>query len=221
MSDPYAARRDEMVDRQIAARDVTDPLVLAAMRRVPRHVFVPDAEQDAAYEDRPLRIGEGQTISQPYIVAHMTEALLLRGGERVLEIGTGSGYAAAVLAEIAADVISVERLARLAAGARATLARAGYGRVQVVVGDGTLGWPEAAPYDAIVVAAGGPSVPASLREQLTPGGRLVLPVGAELHGQSLMRITRAHDGADREEELSLVSFVPLIGAEGWQNDPRG
>jgi protein-L-isoaspartate(D-aspartate) O-methyltransferase len=139
----------------------------------------------------------------------------------VLEIGTGSGYAAAVLAEIASEVVSVERLPGLAAQAREALAHAGHGNVQVVIGDGTLGWPAAAPYDAIVVAAGGPAVPASLRAQLRPGGRLVVPVGPGLKGQSLMRITRGDGDPDREEVLSLVSFVPLIGAEGWPSDPRG
>ena len=152
-ADPYQVQRDAMVDRQIAAMGVGDAGVLAAMRKVPRHAFVPDWLRDAAYSDGPLPIGEGQTISQPYIVAYMTEALRLRGGEHVLEIGTGSGYAAAVLAEIAGDVVTVERLAELAAGARATLDRLGCRNIEVVVGDGTLGWPPAAPYDAIVVAA--------------------------------------------------------------------
>jgi protein-L-isoaspartate(D-aspartate) O-methyltransferase len=219
-SDTYTARRDEMVDDQIAAMGVRDARVLAAMRKVPRHEFVPEWLQDAAYIDGPLPIGEGQTISQPYIVAHMTEALLLKGGEHVLEIGTGCGYAAAVLAEIAADVVTVERLATLAAQARATLQRLGYRNIEVVVGDGTLGWSPSAPYDVIVVTAGGPSVPPSLRGQLRPGGRLVMPVGPDSHGQSLVRVTRGTDGEDREEHLSLVSFVPLIGAEGWKDATR-
>jgi protein-L-isoaspartate(D-aspartate) O-methyltransferase len=221
MSDPFTVQRDDMVDRQIAAMGVTDTKVLAAMRKVPRHEFVPGWLKDAAYRDGPLPIGENQTISQPYVVAHMTEALQLRGGERVLEIGTGSGYAAAVLAEIAGEVFTVERIAALAAQARAVLERLGYANIHVVVGDGTLGWPEAAPYDAIVVTAGGPFVPPTLRAQLKPYGRLVMPVGQDSYGQSLVRVTRSISGNDVEEHLSLVSFVPLIGAEGWKNDPRG
>jgi protein-L-isoaspartate(D-aspartate) O-methyltransferase len=217
MTDPYARHRDEMVERQIAARKVTDAKVLVAMRKVPRHEFVPEAQRDAAYSDGPLPIGNGQTISQPYIVAYMTEALKLTGGEHVLEVGTGSGYAAAVLAEIAGDVVTIERIAGLAASARAALQRLGYGNVEVVIGDGTLGWPAAAPYDAIVVTAGGPSVPPSLRAQLKPGGRLVMPVGDISYAQALVRVTRGDDGKDHQEELSLVSFVPLIGAEGWQD----
>jgi protein-L-isoaspartate(D-aspartate) O-methyltransferase len=221
MSDPFTAQRDDMVDHQIAAMGTSDAKVLAAMRKVPRHAFVPDWLKDSAYNDGPLPIGEGQTISQPYVVAHMTEALQLRGGERVLEIGTGSGYAAAVLAEIAAEVFTVERLPLLAAPARATLERLGYRNVQVIDGDGTLGWPAAAPYDAIVVAAGGPFVPPTLRSQLKPGGRLVMPVGHGTYGQSLVRVTRSTTGGqDREEQLSLVSFVPLIGAEGWKDATR-
>jgi protein-L-isoaspartate(D-aspartate) O-methyltransferase len=219
-SDPYAVRRADMVTHQIAGMGVRDPKVLAAMRKVPRHEFVPERLKDAAYNDGPLPIGEGQTISQPYIVAHMTEALLLKGGEHVLEIGTGCGYAAAVLAEIAASVVTIERIAVLAAQARATLQRLGYSNIEVVVGDGTLGWPSAAPYDAIVVTAGGPFVPPTLRAQLRPGGRLVMPVGPDSYGQSLVRVTRVVDGEDREEELSLVSFVPLIGAEGWKDATR-
>jgi protein-L-isoaspartate(D-aspartate) O-methyltransferase len=214
-ADPWQAQRHAMVDRQIAAMGVVNPAVLAAMRKVPRHEFVPDWLKDAAYADGPLPIGEGQTISQPYIVAYMTEALRLHGGEHVLEIGTGSGYAAAVLAEIAGDVVTVERLAELAAGARATLDRLGYGNIEVVVGDGTLGWPPAAPYDAIVVAAGGPSVPQALRQQLREGGRLVMPVGQDSYGQTLIRITRGTGSEDQEEWLAPVSFVRLIGAQGW------
>ncbi|HJQ61053.1 MAG TPA: protein-L-isoaspartate(D-aspartate) O-methyltransferase [Vineibacter sp.] len=217
MSENYASLCHDMVEQQIAARGVRDARVLAAMRKVPRHEFVPEAQRAQAYSDGPLPIGDGQTISQPYIVAHMAEALLLAGGEHVLEIGAGSGYAAAVLAEIAREVITVERIAPLAVQARATLQRLGYANVEVVIGDGTLGWPPAAPYDAIVVAAGGPSVPPSLRAQLKPGGRLVIPVGQISYAQALVRVTRGADGKDRDEELSLVSFVPLIGAEGWQD----
>ncbi len=214
-ADPYQAQRQAMVDRQIAAMGVGDPAVLAAMRKVPRHAFVPDWLRDAAYNDGPLPIGDGQTISQPYIVAYMIEALRLRGGEHVLEIGTGSGYAAAVVAEIAGDVVTVERLAELADRARATLDRLGYRNIEVVVGDGTLGWPAAAPYDAIVVTAGGPSIPQALRQQLREGGCLVMPVGPDSYGQSLIRVTRGAGGEDQEEYLAPVSFVPLIGAQGW------
>ncbi|HEX2889536.1 protein-L-isoaspartate(D-aspartate) O-methyltransferase [Vineibacter terrae] len=217
MSDPFTAQRHDMVEHQIAGMGIRDARVLAAMRKVPRHVFVPEWLQDAAYNDGPLPIGDGQTISQPYVVAHMAEALTLRDGDRVLEIGTGSGYAAAVLAEIAAEVFTVERLPTLAARARAVLATLGYANVHVVEGDGTLGWPAAAPYDAIAVAAGGPSVPPTLRAQLKPGGRLVMPVGHHTHGQSLIRVTRGDGTPDREEQLGLVSFVPLIGAEGWKD----
>jgi protein-L-isoaspartate(D-aspartate) O-methyltransferase len=213
-TDPYPSRRGEMVDL-IARMGVRDTRVLEVLRKVPRHEFVPESLRESAYDDGPLPIGEGQTISQPFIVAYMTEAAQLRGGERVLEIGTGSGYGAAVLAEIAGHVVTIERIASLAERARATLERLGYRNVEVVVGDGTLGWPASAPYDAIVVTAGGPHIPPSLRSQLSPGGRLVMPVGPELYGQTLVRLTRGADGEDRQEDLTLVSFVPLIGAEGF------
>ena len=220
MTDSYRSLRDEMVDQQIVARGVCDPRVLAAMRKVPRHEFVPEDLRESAYEDGPLPIGEGQTISQPLIVASMTEAAQLRGGERVLEIGTGSGYGAAVLAEIADEVFTIECIESLATNARATLDRLGYRNIEVLVGDGTLGWPAAAPYDAILVTAGGPYVPPSLRAQLKPGGRLVMPVGEQHFGQTLVRVTRGSDGEDRQEELSSVAFVPLIGAEGFEDATR-
>lgn len=218
--DRFAARRAEMVDRDIAARGVDDARVLAAMRAVPRERFVPDSRRDEACADHPLPIGDGQTISQPYIVARMSAALQLRGGERVLEIGTGSGYAAAVLARLAAEVHTVERIPALAERARRTLATLGVDRVQVHVGDGTLGWPAAAPYDAIVVTAAGPRVPEALRAQLAPGGRLVMPVGETRSWQDLLRLTRARDAgeADRRELLCTVAFVPLLGAQGWEGD---
>jgi len=219
-ADSCSSMRGEMVDQQIVARGVSDRTVLAAMRKVPRHEFVPEDLREAAYEDGPLSIGEGQTISQPFIVAFMTEAAQLEGGERVLEIGTGSGYGAAVLAEIATDVVSIECIEVLATRARATLARLGYRNVEVRVGDGTLGWPDGAPYDAILVTAGGPFVPPSLRAQLNLGGRLVMPVGEEHYGQTLVRVTRGVDGADREEDLGPVAFVPLIGAEGFEDASR-
>ncbi len=218
--DSYIARRNEMVLEQISRRGVTDARVLDAMRAVAREEFVPEDMRELAYTDQPLPIGEGQTISQPYIVAAMTEALLLRGGENVLEIGTGSGYAAAVLANIAREVHTIERIAVLADRARATLQRLGYGTVNVIVGDGTLGWPGAAPYDAIVITAEGPRVPPSLRAQLKPGGRLVMPLGKTPFDQVLVRLTRGDDGEDGMEELYPVRFVPLIGAEGWNATER-
>ncbi len=214
--DRSAEPREEMVREQIVARGVDDPLVLAALRRVPREQFLREGLAELAYQDTPLPIESDQTISQPFIVAYMTAALRLTGGERVLEIGTGSGYAAAVLAEIAGEVYSVERYPNLAAAAGERLARLGYANVHVLCGDGTLGWPEHAPYDAIVVAAGGPEVPPSLREQLRLGGRLVVPVGPTTHQQRLVRITRVGEHRWDEEELLAVAFVPLVGAEGWR-----
>ena len=204
-----------MVQRQIANRGVRDALVLEAMGQVPREDFLPDDLREFAYDDTPLPIDQGQTISQPYIVALMTEALLLRGGERVLEIGTGSGYAAAVLARIAAEVYTVERHGQLAAKAADILAAHWYGNVHVLHGDGTLGWPEHAPFDAIVVAAGGPEVPQSLKTQLKIGGRLVIPVGNDRHLQELVRVTRISAHEYRTEEIADVRFVPLVGEEGW------
>ena len=216
----YMVRRYQMVLEQITGRGVHDAKVLGAMRNVPREAFVPEQLRDLAYADRPLPIGEGQTISQPYIVAAMTEALGLRGGENVLEIGTGSGYAAAVLANIAREVHTVERITALAKKARATLRRLGYDSINVMEGDGTLGWPGAAPYDAIVVTAEGPHVPPSLRAQLKPGGRLVMPVSEGKLKQFLIRITRSANGGDKAEKLYPVLFVPLIGAEGWSPTER-
>jgi protein-L-isoaspartate(D-aspartate) O-methyltransferase len=204
-----------MVERNIVARGVRDALVLEAMRKVPRELFLPNSLREFAYEDSPLPIGGEQTISQPYIVAFMTEALMLRGGEKVLEIGAGSGYAAAVLSEIAADVYTVERLGRLADKAAATLADLGYDNVHVLHGDGTRGWPEHAPYDAIVVAAGAPQVPKSLKQQLKVGGRLVIPVGADQRAQELVRVVHISTNQYRGEDIAGVRFVPLIGDEGW------
>lgn len=208
--------RERMVREQIAARGVRDPKVLAAMRRVPRELFLAEGLDEFAYQDTPLPIESDQTISQPYIVAYMAEALGLAGGERVLEIGTGSGYAAAVLGEIAGEVYTVERYRNLAEAATERLSRLGYANVTVLCGDGTRGWPEHAPYDAIVVAAGGPEVPASLREQLAVGGRLVIPVGPTARSQQLVRITRVAEHRYEQEELMAVAFVPLIGEEGWR-----
>ena len=210
-----AARRAQMVERNIAGRGVRDELVLDAMRGVPRELFLPNSLREFAYEDSPLPIAGEQTISQPYIVAFMVEALMLKGGEKVLEIGAGSGYAAAVLSKIAAHVYTVERLGQLAEKAAATLAELGYDNVHVLHGDGTKGWPEHAPYDAIVVAAGGPQVPESLKEQLKIGGRLVIPVGADQRAQELVRVVRISKDEYRSEDIADVRFVPLIGEEGW------
>lgn len=213
--DSFAALRNEMVDRDIAARGVRDERVLGAVRKVPRELFLPEGLREFAYEDSPLPIGADQTISQPYIVAFMAESLMLRGGESVLEIGAGSGYAAALLSEIAAQVYTVERVGKLAAQAAATLRELDYGNVQVLHGDGTKGWPEHAPYDAIVVAAGGPQVPESLKEQLKIGGRLVIPVGVDQRVQELVRVVRVSTNEYQRENIGDVRFVPLIGEEGW------
>ncbi len=211
----FAKRRDAMVRNQIAARGITSEPVLEAMRRVPRESFVPPRLREFAYDDCALPIEHGQTISQPYIVALMTEALTLKGGERVLEIGSGSGYGAAVLSRIAGRVFTVERIGELAGEAAARLADLGYTNVEVREGDGTQGWPEHAPYDAIVVTAGGPEIPRSLKTQLRIGGRLVIPIGPHPHDQALKRVTRVSEGDYRTEDLGDVRFVPLVGEEGW------
>ena len=211
----FAKLHRRMVAEQLKAYGVTDAAVLRAMAKVPREEFVPETVRELAYEDTPLPIGEGQTISQPYMVAAMTEALELEGAERVLEIGTGSGYSAAVLAEIADQVYTVERWPSLADEARRTLCRLGYTNVVVVTGDGTKGLAEHAPFDAIVVTAGGPGVPAALSDQLTMGGRLVIPVGKDNTSQVLLRVRRTAEHYFEEEGLLPVRFVPLIGEEGW------
>jgi protein-L-isoaspartate(D-aspartate) O-methyltransferase len=216
----FASLRAEMVERNIAGRGVRDELVLEAMRKVPRESFLSEKLREFAYEDSPLPIAGEQTISQPYIVAFMAEALMLKGGEKVLEIGAGSGYAAAVLSEIAADVYTVERLGQLADKAAAKLAELGYDNVHVLHGDGTRGWPEHAPYDAIVVAAGGPQVPESLKQQLKIGGRLVIPVGADQRSQELVRVIRISANEYLSEDIADVRFVPLIGEEGWAAGKR-
>ena len=204
-----------MVRRHLQARGIHDPRVLAAMRIVKRESFIPAELAEFAYEDSPLPIAVGQTISQPYIVALMAEALRLEPGDRVLEIGTGSGYAAAVLAEVAARVYTIERHAELANTARARLAELGYRNIDVRCGDGTLGWAEHAPYDAIIVTAGGPMVPRALRDQLKPGGRLVMPLGSEPRAQRLIRRTRTGPETYTQDDLEWVAFVPLIGEQGW------
>jgi protein-L-isoaspartate(D-aspartate) O-methyltransferase len=213
--------RERMVRTQIAARGVRDPAVLEAMLSVPREAFLPPELEEFAYTDAPLPIERGQTISQPYIVALMVAAAQLGPGDRVLEIGTGSGYAAAVLGRVAREVYTVERHEELASLAADRLARLGFANVFVRHGDGTLGWREHAPYDAILVAAGGPKVPEALLDQLAAGGRLVIPVGEGREVQQLLRVTREADGGFRREELGDVRFVPLIGAEGWAVEPAG
>jgi protein-L-isoaspartate(D-aspartate) O-methyltransferase len=218
--DAFSKLRGEMVETAIVARGVRSESVLDAMRSVPREAFLPQQLREFAYEDSPLPIEEGQTISQPYIVAFMTEALALEGGEKVLEIGTGSGYAAAVLAEIADQVYTVERIGQLAEKAASALADLGYDNVHVLHGDGTRGWPDHAPYDGIIVAAGGPKVPETLKEQLKIGGRLVIPVGRDPKIQELVRVTRISETEYRSEDLADVRFVPLIGEEGWTPPDR-
>ena len=220
-TDVLADKRREMVDRQIAGRGITDRAVQDAMRTVPREAFVPEAHAEFAYDDTPLPIEEEQTISQPYIVALMTSALELSPHDRVLEVGAGSGYAAAVLSRIAAAVYAIERHVVLAELARRRLRELGYDNVEIRHGDGTMGWLEHAPYDGIAVAAGGPSVPATLREQLAVGGRLVIPVGTTPRDQQLIRVTRTSERDYRQESLGAVRFVPLIGAQGWADaEPR-
>ena len=208
--------RLRMHDRQLKARGIHEPAVLRAMLEVPRERFVPDEHRALAYADSPLPIGHGQTISQPYIVALMIEALAPEPGDRVLEIGGGSGYAAAVLSRVVAQVHTVERLAPLCERAEQVLRELGYRNVEVVCADGTLGWAGAAPYDGILVAAGGPEIPRSLKAQLAQGGRLVMPIGAERTQQSLIRVTRTGEDEFEVEHLTEVRFVPLIGTEGWQ-----
>lgn len=208
-------QRDTMLREHLLMRGISDRAVLKAMGEVPREAFVSEHLFERAYGDHPLPIAEGQTISQPYIVAYMTQALELSKADRVLEIGTGSGYAAAVLSKIAKEVYSVERLRALAESARQRLERLGYTNIVIHEGDGTLGWPDHAPFDAIVVTAGAPSVPLKLREQLTIGGRLVIPVGRSYDMQMLVRVRRVSEHDFRSEELCGVRFVPLIGVDGW------
>lgn len=208
-----ASLRQQMVDRQIRTRGIDDPRLLDAMLVVPREQFTTALTMREAYADAALPIGLGQTISQPYMVARMVELLELRGPERVLEVGTGLGYEAAILSRLAREVVTVERLGDLATKARAILAELGFDNVEVVVGDGSLGHPPRSPYGAIVVAAASPAVPAALEEQLAEGGRLVVPVGPA-GDQTLVRVTRRADGL-RREYFDRCVFVPLIGAEGY------
>jgi protein-L-isoaspartate(D-aspartate) O-methyltransferase len=211
--DLSAEARRGMVDLQLRGRDIVDEAVLGAMERVPRELFVPEGERHRAYEDAALPIGYGQTISQPYMVARISEALAVRPGERVLDVGTGSAYQAAVLSELGADVITIERIPELAQLARQNLAAAGYGRVEALVGDGTLGLPDRAPFDAIAVAAAAPDFPQSLYEQLRPRGRLVVPVGG-WRGQRLEVIVRSPEGPAVVHSVPC-RFVPLVGKEGF------
>ncbi len=210
-----SSRRRHMVEQQILARGVRDEHVLAAMGKVRREAFVPLAVRHLAYVDSPLPIAGGQTISQPYIVALMIEALALQGDEKVLEIGAGSGYAAAILAEIGGEVYAIERIRKLAEKAASHLLSEGYENVHVRHADGTKGWIEAAPFDAILVSAGAPEVPEALARQLTIGGRMVVPVGADPRAQELIRITRTGTNTFDREHLADVRFVPLVGEEGW------
>ena len=211
----YGEARKRMVQEQLVSRGIKDPRVLAAMAKVPRHLFVVEELQGQAYDDNPLPIGEDQTISQPYMVARMVEALGLNEKELVLEIGTGSGYAAAVLAELCGQVFSMEMVEDLAIRARAVLASLGYRNVSVQVGDGTLGWEEHAPYDAVVISAGAPCIPRPLIRQLKLDGSLVLPMGEE-ERQILVRIRKERGGL-REEYLGGCRFVKLMGAYGWED----
>jgi protein-L-isoaspartate(D-aspartate) O-methyltransferase len=213
----YAEARERMVREQLEARGITDRRVLAAMRRVPRHRFVPEAVAERAYEDCALPIGYGQTISQPLMVALIAQALDVEGGERVLDVGTGSGYQAALLAEMGAAVVSIERQGDLAAQARKTLAANGYERVHVIAGDGSQGYAPHAPYDRIAVAAGSPHVPTALVEQLAPNGRLILPVGSA-ERQYLTVVSKGAQGQVSTWTLGECQFVPLVGAQGWPDD---
>jgi protein-L-isoaspartate(D-aspartate) O-methyltransferase len=215
--DRFKKQRQKMVSSQLRSRGIRDERVLSAMLKIPRHLFVDEWLSDRAYSDNPLPIGDRQTISQPYIVALMTEALELRGHEKVLEIGTGSGYQAAVLAELTDRVCSIERIASIASRARTLIESLNYFNVLIWVGDGTYGWREEAPFDAIIVTAGAPDVPKVYIEQLAIGGRLVIPVG-DRHTQILLKYTRLSEDIDdiKEEDLGGCRFVDLIGEHGWK-----
>jgi protein-L-isoaspartate(D-aspartate) O-methyltransferase len=215
--DRYAKQRKKMVDSQIRSRGVLDERVLRAMEKIPRHLFIDEGLIDQAYNDNPLPIGEKQTISQPYIVALMTQALELKSRDKVLELGTGSGYEAAILAELADRVFTIERIASLAQKARKLLESLNYYNVVIRVGDGTYGWREESPFDAIAVSAGSPSIPRMLVEQLAIGGRLVIPVGSR-YSQSLIKMTRLSENPDdvKREDLGGCRFVNLIGEHGWK-----
>ncbi len=212
----FALARKKMVNEQLVARGIKDKRVLAAMMKVPRHLFVEEGLWHQAYGDFPLPIGEGQTISQPYIVALMTEALRLTGDEKILEIGTGSGYQGTILAELTNNVFSIERIGSVAARARKILDQLGYANVIIRVSDGTRGWSEQAPFDGIIVTAGAPSIPPTLVQQLRVGGRLVIPVGDE-YSQILLKVVKQEKGY-KQADLGGVRFVKLIGDHGWKAD---
>lgn len=213
----YTISRRRMVEEQVIARGVTDPRVIDAMLKVPRHKFVEEALAGKAYQDAPLPIGEKQTISQPYMVAVMSEALMLDGSERVLEVGTGSGYQAAVLALLADRVFSLERIPSLARRARKVLDDNGFSKVNIRLADGTVGWQGMGPFDGIIVTAGAPKVPQEYLDQLSLGGRLIIPVG-DRESQVLMRITRVGEAEYKEEKMLGCRFVPLIGNQGWKQE---
>ncbi len=215
MKDSQTLRR-RMVETQLIPRGIRDPAVLRAMEEVPREAFLPQGLAGMAYRDAPLPIGEGQTISQPYIVAFMAEALECGPEDRVLEIGTGSGYAAAVLSRIAGEVYTVERYAEFLRVATERFRKLGYENIHLLEADGTLGWEEHAPYEGVVVTAGAPSPPGPLLAQLTVGGRMVIPVGPTVESQELIRIRRNDDDSFASEKLTDVRFVPLVGAAGWR-----
>jgi protein-L-isoaspartate(D-aspartate) O-methyltransferase len=215
MTDDYVQARERMVAEQLVSRRIRDPRVLRAMAKIPRHLFLESELWDHAYEDHPLPIGANQTISQPYIVALMLEALELKGTERVLEVGTGSGYAAAVLSELCADVFSVEVVEELALKARVLLRSLGHNNVSLLVGDGTLGWEEHSPYDAVIISAAAPCIPRPLVEQLKLPGYLVFPMGEE-ELQTLVRLRKDRAGI-REEYLADCHFVKLMGRYGWED----
>ncbi len=212
----FAKERLAMVEEQLKRRGIRDGRVLEAMSKVPRHTFVPEAHRGAAYEDRPLPIGEGQTISQPYMVAVMTQSLELKGEERVLEIGTGSGYQTAILAELAKEVCTIERIPALLERAQSTLQSLGYENIFFKIGDGTKGWPEKAPFDGIIVTAGAPEIPQTLLAQLADGGRLVIPVGPR-YTQTLYKVMRRGKNY-QEEDITGCVFVPLLGEYGWKEE---
>jgi len=214
----FAAEREEMVDRQLRRRGIAEPEILDAFRAVPREAFVSSSHAHLAYGDHPLPIEANQTISQPYIVALMIQSAAIGPGDRVLEVGSGSGYAAAVISRIAEAVIGIERQHKLVEISRERLQRLGYGNVEIVEGDGTIGWAKAAPYDAILAAASGSHMPDALIAQLKPGGRLIMPLGGPGWVQRLVKATKEPDGSLRQTDLGAVRFVPLIGEQGWKTD---
>ena len=214
----FSREREEMVERQLRRRGITEGHILVAFREVPREVFIGTNNVHLAYGDHPLPIEAGQTISQPYIVALMIQAAAIKPGDTVLEVGAGSGYAAAVVSRIAGKVIGIERLQQLVEVARERLGRLGYDNVEIVEGDGTRGWRDGAPYAAILAAASGSHVPRPLVEQLAPGGRIVMPVGDPGAVQELIKVIKTEDGTLTQQDICAVRFVPLIGEEGWSDE---